>query len=188
MRDYAEELNLPPEVGSQSTKRFNDIFRTRYIKRKQYLIYPGLRCDRLFYVKSGLFKLYALNEEGKEHILHFFQENQWTTDFFSIQAEKESILYLEAIEDAVIYEVSNSERMDLMKKDQVLLEFFLGVFSKLTLLYQNKLLDMALSNSDERYFKFLATNPGLANRISNKEMAYYLGITPEFVTKIKRPK
>lgn len=157
----------------------------RRIKRRQFVLQENDVCRHVTFVVEGCFKLFAVDKNGKEHNLQFAAENDWIADIDSLHHQKPSKVYIEAVEPSIILQISNSDLWHLYnhyhKFDR---NFRVSIENKFIEL-QNRLLQTISSTATERYEAFLAQYPRLSNRLPNTQIASYLGITPEFLSKIR---
>lgn len=156
----------------------------RKIKRKQFILQEGDICKHYTFIIEGCFKMYGVDKKGTEHNIQFAAENDWIVDIGSFHSEKPSKLYIEAIEPSLILQI---ERKDLLyfytnypKFDRNFRVITENKFVEL----QNRVLQNISSTAEERYLTFLEQYPKLSSRLPNTQIASYLGITPEFLSKI----
>ncbi len=124
--------------------------------------------------------MYAVDKNGTEHNIQFASENEWIMDIGSFHTEKQSQLYIEAIEPSVILQIEKSGLIYLFKNyHKFNIDF--------RVIIENKFIELQnlISGAEERYLAFLEQYPKLANRLPNTQIASYLGITPEFLSKIR---
>jgi CRP-like cAMP-binding protein len=129
--------------------------------------------------------MYGVDAKGKEHNLQFASENDWIIDFASLYKEKPSKLYIEAIEPALILQIYRDDLYYLYDKHTVFNRNFRIMVENKYIELQNRVLQNISSTAQERYEAFLEQYPLLSNRLSNTQIASYLGITPEFLSKIR---
>lgn len=161
-------------------------FIERKVKRRQFILVENEFCRHYTFVVSGCFKMYKEDDNASEHIIQFAAENEWIMDINSFHSGKESRLYIEAIEPSIILQIDQADLIYLYhnypKFDRI---FRIMVENKHNEL-QNRVLQNISSTAVERYFSFLAHYPNLSNRLPNTLIASYIGITPEFLSKIRR--
>jgi CRP-like cAMP-binding protein len=157
----------------------------RQIKRRQMILQEGFVCKHYTFVEKGCFKMYGIDEKGSEHNLRFAAENDWIADLGSFYSEKPTKLFIEAIEPSKILQIEKQDLLYLFinvpkfdRNFRVILE---GKFIEL----QNRLLQNFSLNAHQRYLDFLDQYRDLALRLPNTQIASYLGITPEFLSKIR---
>jgi CRP/FNR family transcriptional regulator len=157
----------------------------RKIKRKQYILQEGDICKSFTYVLEGCFKMYGVDNSGAEHNLVFATEDDWISDIGSLHKETPSQLYIEAIEPSVILQLSKGDLWYLYTNFPKFDRNFRVIIEDKYIELQNRLLQTFSSSAQQRYESFLKQYPTLATRLPNTQIASYLGITPEFLSKIR---
>ena len=162
----------------------------RKIKRRQFILQENDVCLHYTFVVKGCFKMYRVDEKGKEHNLQFAAEHDWITDIRSLHKEVPSLLYIEAIEPSTILQIGKKDLRQLYDKYHTFDRNFRVITEDQFIELQNRVLQNISSTGQERYQAFLKQYPHLANRLPNTQIASYLGITPEFLSIIraKKPK
>ncbi|HMQ61522.1 MAG TPA: Crp/Fnr family transcriptional regulator [Flavilitoribacter sp.] len=167
----------------------NNFFEKR-VKRRQFILQEGDVCRLNTFVVEGCFRMYMIDEKGKEHNLQFAVENWWIGDIGSFHSEKPSKLCIEAMENSIILQIRKEDQLRLFVEHPKFNRIF-RVFTENALVsFQTRVLQNISSTAEERYLDFIGRYPYLFNRISNVQIASYLGVTPEFLSTIrkKRPK
>ncbi len=157
----------------------------RKIKRKQYILQEGDICKYFTYVVEGCFKTYGVDSSGTEHNLVFTAEDDWITYIDSLHKERPSKLFIEAVEPSVILQISKGDLWYLYTNYPKFDRNFRVIIEDKYIELQNRLLQTFSSTAYERYESFLEQYPKLANRLPNTQIASFLGITPEFLSKIR---
>jgi CRP/FNR family transcriptional regulator, anaerobic regulatory protein len=157
----------------------------RKVKRKQYILQEGDICKYFTYVVEGCFKMYGIDNSGAEHNLVFAAEDDWISDIGSLHKEKPSKLFIEAIEPSVVLQLSKGDLWYLYTNFPKFDRNFRVIIEDKYIELQNRLLQAFSSSAHERYENFLEQYPNLATRLPNTQIASYLGITPEFLSKIR---
>ncbi len=169
------ELNM---ILSKATKKT--------VKRKQMLVQEGFVCKYYTFVLKGCFRMYALDERGNEHNLQFAAENDWISDLDSFYSGKPSKLFIEAIESGVIIQIEQQDLYSLFTHIPKLNRIFKVIVEHKFIEFQNRVLQNISSTAEQRYLNFLEQYPPIVQRIPNTQIASYLGITPEFLSKIRK--
>jgi CRP-like cAMP-binding protein len=146
---------------------------SKEVKRGEFLQRSGELSTSVFYVKKGLLRSYTIDSRGKEHIFMFGSEGWLVADNVA-QGEKGE-LFIDALEDSIIIPISKN---DPPKSDTQKLIKRIGVLQK-------RIIMLMSSTAKERYEFFLETYPELPNRVPQRMIASYLGITPESLSKIR---
>lgn len=180
---YFEKL-LP--LDDKEKSYLEKVFRERKIRRRQYILQEGEVCRFNSFVVEGCFRMYLVDAHGKEHNLQFAVENWWIGDIGSFYSEQPSKLNIEAIENSVIFQIKKEDQLTLFVDFPKFNRIF-RVFTENALIsFQKRVLQNISSNAEERYLDFIETYPNFFNRISNVQIASFLGVTPEFLSTIRK--
>jgi len=174
-------LSLNETEKAELTARFTK----RQIKRRQFVLQEGDVCTHYVFVVEGCLKMYKVDENGKEHNLQFAAENDWLADIDSLHNQRPSKLYIEAIEPSRILQIAKSDLWYLYTHYHKFDRIFRVMIENKFIELQNRVLQNISSTAQERYNSFLVQYPNLSRRLPNTQIASYLGITPEFLSKIR---
>ncbi len=158
----------------------------RNIKRKQFILQEGDICRHYTFIVQGCFKMYKVDNNGNEHNLQFSTEDGWIGDLGSFYSEKPSELYIEAMEQSIIFQIAKPDLLYLFTHHPKFNVKFKVLVENAFIRLQKRVLQNISSTAEERYIDFMVNYPNLFNRISNVQIASYLGITPEFLSKIRK--
>jgi CRP-like cAMP-binding protein len=161
------------------------IFQPRLYKKRQFLLQEGDVSSVFNFVVSGCLRMYKTDEAGTTHIIQFAIENWWIADLGSFYSMKPSELNIEAIEDTTVLQIKRDALLDLYANAPKFDRIFRVLVENSLIGMQERLLQNISSNARVRYESFLKKHQKLANRIPNTYIASYLGITPEFLSKIR---
>ena len=159
--------------------------RPKKVKRRQFLLTQGEICRNYNFVVQGCLKMYKMDEATKEHNILFACENEWITDIGSFHTDKASELYIEAVEPSSVLQINKADLIHLYKTHPKFDRNFRVIIENKFIELQNRLLQTISSSAEERYLLFLEQYPHLQNRLPNTQIASYLGITPEFLSRIR---
>lgn len=129
--------------------------------------------SKVYHVKSGLLRSYSIDKKGKEHIFMFAPEGWIIGD--NVPPHEPCVLFIDVLEDAqlLVAEKNIEKEVDAKK-----------LIRRLEVL-QKRIIQLMSSSAIERYEDFIQTYPNLSQRISQKMIASYLGVTPEALSKVK---
>jgi CRP-like cAMP-binding protein len=156
------------------------------IKRKQFILQEGDICKQYTFVVEGCFKMYKVDPKGKERNLQFAIENGWIADIGSFHLERPSELYIEAMEQSVVLQIAKPDLLYLYSNFPAFDRNFRVLIENAFVALQKRLLQTISSSAEERYMDFLTHHANLFNRVSNVQIASYIGVTPEFLSKIRK--
>ena len=160
----------------------------RKIKRKQMILQEGMVCKHYSFVVEGCIKMYGVDGKGVEHNIQFAAENDWIADIGSFHSNKPSKLFIEALEPSTLLQIEKQDLYFLYRSIPKLDRIFKVIIENKFVELQTRVLQNISSTAQERYQSFLEQYPQLALRLPNTQIASYLGITPEFLSKIKERK
>ncbi len=158
----------------------------RKLKRKEFFLREGQVCHHYGFVCEGCFKTYSVDHTGKEHNLQFAAENDWIADIASFYSDKPSKLFIETLEPSQILLIEKNDLLYFYRHYPKFVRYFKVIFENKFVEMQNRVLQNISSTAEERYLTFLEQYPGLSNRIPSIQIASYLGITPEFLSKVRK--
>ncbi|MEZ2444663.1 Crp/Fnr family transcriptional regulator [Chitinophaga sp. RCC_12] len=175
-------------LNKEEIKLLNERTKQRLIKRRQMILQEGFVCKHYTFVVTGCFKMYGTDEKGNAHNISFAAENDWIADLGSFYSEKPSKLFIEALEPSTILQIEKTDLLFLFVNVTKFDRNFRVIVEEKLIELQNRLLLNFSSNTQQRYTVFLEQYPNLAMRLSNVQIASYLGVTPEFLSKIRAQK
>ncbi|MEM1337925.1 MAG: Crp/Fnr family transcriptional regulator [Bacteroidota bacterium] len=151
--------------------------KSRRVKKGEMLQKSGELRSRIYVVQSGLLRSYLIDEKGKEHIFMFAPEGWVIAD--NTGTEIPTTLFIDALEDSIV----QVREKDITKEHQNVTP----LVKRLSVL-QKRVVMLMSSSAIDRYEDFIATYPNIVQRVPQRMIASYLGITPEALSKIKSGK
>lgn len=161
-------------------------FVLRKVKRKEKILVAGEVCKHYSFIVEGCFRMFGLDDKGFEHNIQFAAEYDWIADIGSFHTQKPSLLNIEALELGLVLQVKQQDLYYLYKNIRKLNLIFKVLIELKYIELQNRVLQNFSSTAEERYLSFLEQYPVLFNRLPNTQIASYLGITPEFLSKVRK--
>jgi CRP-like cAMP-binding protein len=156
------------------------------LRRRQYLLQAGDVCRSVAFVSRGCLRLYSLDDLGKEHIQRFAVEGWWITDPVSFQAQEPTANNIDALEESELLLIDRASVEKLSAMVPAWGEYHRRELEKAFKNAAMRISDFVSVSSDERYMNFLRTYPDLSQRIPLHQIASYLGITPQSLSRIRR--
>jgi CRP-like cAMP-binding protein len=160
--------------------------RERKVMKGQFLVHEGGVCRCTYYVNDGSLRTYFIDMSGKEHIVQFAIEGWWISDLNSFIFQMPATFNVEAIEDSHILELPFQNLEMLYEKIPKLERYFRIITQRAFVSFQQRIVQNFSMTAEERYLAFQAKYPKLELRIPQKLVASYLGISAEFLSKIKK--
>ena len=181
--DYFQNLI---SLSDEEKSVVEEVFHLRKVKRRQFILQEGDICKHNTFVVEGCFRMYRVDLLGKEHNLQFAIENWWIGDIGSFHSEQPSLLYIEAIENSVVLQIQKEDQLKLFVDYPKFNRIFRVMTENALVSAQRRILQNISSTAEERYLDFVQRYPHFFNRISNVQIASYLGVTPEFLSTIRK--
>jgi CRP/FNR family transcriptional regulator, anaerobic regulatory protein len=160
-------------------------FHPRLYRKRQYVLQEGDICTQFNFVVRGCLRSYKIDEKGNTYVLQFASENNWINDLGSFHSVKTSLLNIDALEDTVVLQISHDELIYLYKYAPKFNLIFRVLVENAYIRLQERILQNISSTAEERYQSFLELYPHLVNRLSQVQIAAFLGVTPEFLSKLR---
>jgi len=173
-------------ISEDEKNLFCDLFEHQSIKKKSFLLVEGQSCKFEGFVVKGLFRVYHRDINGFENILYFAMENWWITDIDSFTTDKPSQLYIEALEDSEVLMISKKNKEYAYINLPKIEKLFRIMTQKTHVALQRRMIDNLSKTADQRYLDFIEKYPQLLQRLTNLHIAAYLGISHEFLSKIRK--
>jgi len=175
-------------LSEKEAEKLTSIIRTKRVKKRQFIIQPGFVCQYRSYIVKGAFRVYHLDEEGKEHTVSIGIEDWFVTDFYSYITQTPATNYAEALEDAIIFQMKYEDIESLCKEIHSLSEYFRLTTEKAFAYSRKRVISNISKTAEERYFEYINKYPAIANRVPQYVLASYVGVSAEFLSKIRSRK
>lgn len=154
------------------------------LKKKQYLNQEGDVSKGPAFVTQGILRSYSLDKNGFEHVIQFAPPQWWIGDMYSIVNQQPGRLYIDAIEDSEIIWLWKSDLDKLYSNIPKFERFFRILAENSVIAYQDRLIGYLSLPAMERYARFCRQYPSLIECLPQKQVASYIGVTPEFLSKM----
>lgn len=161
------------------------LFTHRKYRKRQYILQEGDIARQEIFVIKGVTRTYEVDEKGQEHIVQFGMEDWWIGDLYSFLSESPSYYNIDCLEDTDTVQISK-ENMDLLYKKVPKLErHFRIIIQNAFIAATRRVASTMIKAAPERYRDFIEKYPQLEQRIPNHQIASYLGITPQSLSRIR---
>lgn len=160
-------------------------FHPRLYRKKQYVLQEGDVCMQMNFIVRGCLRMYKIDDKGGTHILQFSAEDNWLTDLGSFYSETPSELAIDALEDTMVLRIGHDDLIALYTDAPKFHRIFRVLIENSYISLQKRLLQTISSTAEDRYQYFIDTYPHLINRLPQTQIASFLGITPEFLSRLR---
>ena len=185
MAQILENINKIVTLSPQEELLFLSKIEIKTYKAKTVLVNAGEISQYSFFVNWGLLRSFNINDNIVEHVLSFACEGWWIGDMYSLISQKPSNLFIEVLEDAEVVLLSRKNQNELFTQIPKLERFFRILTENSLVAHQARLMDNLSLTAEERFDKFCKRYPTIIQRVPQKQIASYIGVTPEFFSKMK---
>jgi CRP-like cAMP-binding protein len=162
------------------------LLRSRRAAKGECLLEMGDISRYQDFVVSGCLRVYHVGDDGKEHVLQFAPEDWWTGNMTSMLKNTPSLLIIEAMEDTVVLQMDMPSLELLYERIPKFERFFRILITNAFMAQQRRTLSNLSKTAEERYAEFRRLYPSLDGRVAQKHIASYLGMTPEFLSTVRK--
>lgn len=184
LANFAKHIAL----DSAETDFVLSLLKSKTIKKKSVLLFAGDVCAAISFITKGCLRTYYTDADGKEHILSFAPEDWWAADTLSFYAQTPAFYTIDALEDTEVLQLGYKDLENLYERVPKFERFFRVLTQNGFVLYQRRIISNLSESAEKRYARFRKTYPSLHRRIAQKHIASFLGITPEFLSQLRRKK
>ena len=165
---------------------FNALLDYKVVPRKTILLQEGEKCNFEAFVRKGCVRKYYIDTNGFEVILQFAIEDAWVSDIsFSLYENKRSRVYIETLEDCELFLFTPETKEELFAKVPKFERAFRILMQRSLAVTQERLFQTIAKTATEKYVEFIDQYPTLSQRVAQHYIASYLGISAEFLSKIR---
>ena len=156
------------------------------IKKKDFLIKEGQICKANYFVEQGLLRMFFINNKGIEQTTQFALENWWLADYMSLTTQSSSHFYIQAVETSTIIAIEHHKQDELLEQLPQLERYFRLMMQRAYAAAQMRVKYFHVYSKEENYRQFVSLFPDFVQRIPQYMLASYLGLTPEYVSELRK--
>ena len=165
---------------------FNSLLEYKKVPKKTIMLHEGEMCNFEAFVIKGCIRKYFIDANGFEVILQFGIENAWVSDIsFSIYEDKPSQVFIETMEDCEFFMFSPETKEAVFEKAPRFERAFRILMQRNLSVTQHRLFNTIAKTAMEKYVAFLELYPTIPQRVAQHYIASYLGISAEFLSKVR---
>jgi CRP-like cAMP-binding protein len=161
-------------------------FISKKLKKHQFLLNEGDVCRYIGFVNSGCLREYKIDNKGVEHIIQFAIEDWWVSDLNSFLSGLPATYNIDTLQDSDILLLEKSARDKLLDACPKMERFFRLLLEGNYVASHQRISDSLGASAEERYLKFIKTYPKLFELVPQNQIASYLGITPQSLSRIRK--
>lgn len=184
LENVAKHISLDTEEVAY----FISLLKEKQLPKKSMLLKEGQICKQINFVHAGTLRAFYLDKSGRESTIMFAVADWWITDMFCFVNQQPAMLNIEAVEDSVVFQLAKHDLDKLFIDVPKFERFFRILMQNAYIREQLRIIQNLSLSAEERYYNFLNKYPQVATQVTQKQIASYLGITPEFLSTIRAGK
>lgn len=182
LQNISKHITLTDEEQSY----FISLLKEKKYKNKQHITKEGDVCKHISFINKGCCRIYNIDKNGFEHILSFASEDYWIGDLYSIITQKPGMLFIQAMEEMEIIQITKSDLDSLFLKIPKFERMFRILTENAYVVTQNRVMEGLGLSANERFAIFNKKYASIKDKLPQKQIALYLGVTPEFFSRMKK--
>jgi CRP-like cAMP-binding protein len=173
-------------LDKEEISYFTSLLSHKEMRRKEFVLQAGAIAKHINFIHTGALKAYYLDVKSDENIIMLAVDDWWVTDMYSFTSGKPAMQYISAIEDSVIFQLQKNDFDQLLVKIPAFERFFRILMQNAYIREQLRVIQNLSMPAEERYLNFLNKYPQLVQRVTQKQIASYIGVSPEFLSAMRK--
>lgn len=173
------------DLSEEEKNNFVSKLRFKKVKKKQFIVQPDFVCKYRSYVVEGALRAYLVGNDGQEHTIALAIDDWWISDFNSYIYQKPATLFVEALENSSIVQITYEDEQRLLQENPKFERFFRIITQRGFAYLQRRILSNLSKPAEERYHEFAAQYPKLLQKVPQYAIASFLGITPVYLSQLR---
>ncbi|HRP31112.1 MAG TPA: Crp/Fnr family transcriptional regulator [Agriterribacter sp.] len=156
------------------------------IRKNQYLLQEGDVAKYAAFVEKGALRAYSVDEKGTEHIIQFAFEGWTISDMYSYMTGEPATYNIDALEDSELVLLDKSAQEEILQRVPEYEEYIRLQLTGAFMSMQKRITSMLSLTLEERYIQLTQLYPSLVQRVPQRMIASYMGLTPETLSRVRR--
>jgi CRP-like cAMP-binding protein len=182
LANVSKHINL----SNEEKEYFISVLQPKKLRKRQYLVQAGEPCRYECFVTKGCLRQYYVDDKGLERILSFAIEDYWMSDMYGLITGQPALTNIDALEDCELVLIDKNAFEELLVRVPKFERFFRIILQRAFVSHQRRIIENISLQAEDRYCRFVERYPSLEQRLPQKQIAAYLGITPESLSRIRR--
>ena len=179
-------INRQIAISEEDFKVFFSHFDTLEYTKGHRLIQPGQYVEHQYFVLQGGIRTFLIDAMGKEHTMQFAVEGWWVSDYIAYYKGDTSIFHVECLEHCKLMRISKARLEQVFDAVPFVERYFRRQLENAFAAFQLRILSSLNMTAEERYSQFIQVYPDIEKRVKNFQIASYLGITPESLSRLRK--
>ncbi|UII32313.1 Crp/Fnr family transcriptional regulator [Fulvivirga ulvae] len=176
------------DIDTKEYEQITGYFDPVTLAKKDTLIYGGEKCDKIYFVLDGCLHAYFIDNNGAEKTIQFAIKDWWITDFLAYHHQSKTDFFIQAVEASEVLCISYAQQQKLLSCHPVMDSYFRQVYEIGYGAAIKRLQYIFTYSKEEIFYRFRDEFPEFVNRMPQYLVATYLGLTPEYLSKLRSKK
>lgn len=176
------------DLTTEEQTTFAAAFKEIKVKKRQFLVQPNFVAKHRYFVLKGALRAYVVGEEGQDHTIQLAIEDWWISDYNSYMFQQPASMFVMAVEDCLLLQISFEDEQKLKAASYKFETFFRILAERSVAFMQRRVITSLTQTAEQRYDAFVEKYPAMVNRFPQYVIASYLGMTTEFLSRIRNHK
>jgi len=181
-----ENISRHIQLTEKEAALFTSLLKHRIIRKRQFVLQADEVAQYETFVVKGLLRAYTVDKSGYEHVVMFAMEGWWISDLYSFLTRTASTQNIDALEDSEILQIEKQDLEQLYLEVPKFDRFFRVLLQNAFVSNQQRIIASISQTAEEQYLAFIKKYPSLEQRVPQHQVASYLGVTPETISRIRR--
>lgn len=173
-------------LTDEETAIITQVFTPRSYRKNQYILQQEDVAKHEIFVTKGIARTYIVDTKGTEHIIKFSPEDWWAGDLYSYFTGNPSSYNIDCLEDTEVLLLTKPNLELLYERVPIMYAYFCNLYTNSIIAYNRRVAATLCNSAMERYTDFIKRYPALEQRIPNHQIASFLGITPQSLSRLRK--
>lgn len=181
LKNISEVITLSDEERDY----FLNIIQPKKLRKRQYFVQTGYACRYECFLNKGCLRQYYIDDKGQEHIVMFAEEGWWISDMYGVITGNNALTNIDAVEDSELFLIEKNAFDEALFRYPVFERYFRIKLQRAYIAHQRRIIENMSLPALQRYANFAEQYPSFARRLPLKQIASFLGIAPESLSRIR---
>ncbi len=181
LKNLSKYVELTPE----ECEIIRSLFVYRKYRKRQYIQQEGEVTRLETFVIKGITRTYEVDDTGQEHVIQFGPEDWWVGDLYSFLTDTPSKYNIDCLEDTEALQITKQDQETLYQRVPKMERHFRILIQNAFIASTQRLSSSLSKSASEQYEEFIKRYPHIEQRVPNHQIASYLGITPQSLSRIR---
>lgn len=161
-------------------------FKHRKLRKNQYVVQQDDVVKHEYFIIKGITRTYLVDSKGNEHVIKFSPEDWWAGDLYSFFTGQPTSYNIDCLEDTEILQITHPDLERLYEQVPKMYKYFCRLYTNSIIAYNKRVAASLCKSAIERYHDFIIRYPAIEQRVTNQQIASFLGIKPQSLSRLRK--